>query len=172
MLQRASMNQPPVAFAGLAERYRQEILRYLVRMLGNEPEAQDACQDVFLRAHRAFARMAPNSNWRAWLYRIATNCAFNATRRRSRMAAWTVDVDLDTLPARTGASSPQREQLRTLARAVSALPPRQRAALMLRQFHDMSYAEIAASLGGNEASARANVYQALKKLRAAFGGEL
>ena len=57
-----------------------------------------------------------------------------------------------------------------MKRAVEALPPRQRAALMLRQFQDLGYAEIAAALGGNEDAARANVYQALKKLRAALGG--
>ena len=56
-----------------------------------------------------------------------------------------------------------------MKRAVEALPPRQRAALMLRQFQGLGYAEIAASLGGNEVAARANVYQALKKLRAALG---
>jgi DNA-directed RNA polymerase specialized sigma24 family protein len=54
-----------------------------------------------------------------------------------------------------------------VARAVDALPPRQRAALMLRRFHDLAYADIAASLGGSEAAARANVYQAVRKLRAA-----
>jgi DNA-directed RNA polymerase specialized sigma24 family protein len=49
---------------------------------------------------------------------------------------------------------------------VDALPPRQRAALMLRRFHGLAYAEIAASVGGTETAARANVYQAVRKLRA------
>ena len=159
----------PASSAELAERYRGELLRYLVRLLGDAHEAEDACQEAFLRAHRAFARLAPDSNSRAWLYRIATNTALDAARRRARQAARTADADLDGLPA-AGVSPEQREQLRAVARAVQALPARQRGALMLRQFQGLGYAEIAASLGGNEAAARANVYQAIKKLRAALGG--
>ena len=157
------------SFAELADRHRAEILRYLVRVLGNEADAQDICQDVFLRAQRAFGRLTPESNTRAWLYRIATNGALNARRQRARGLARAVDVDLDTLPA--VASADRRDELRMVVRAVRTLPPRQRAALMLRQFHEMSYAEIATAIGGNEATARANVYQAIKKLRAALGDE-
>jgi RNA polymerase sigma-70 factor (ECF subfamily) len=159
----------PPSFTALAERHRAEILRYLVRLLGNEADAQDTCQDVFLRAQPAFTRLAPDSNSRAWLYRIATNSALNAKRQRARQTARTVDVDLATLPA--VATSDRRDEHGALARAVQSLPARQRAALMLRQFQDMDYRDIAATIGGNEASARANVYQAIKKLRAVFGGQ-
>jgi len=164
------MTRSDLSLVELAERHRPEILAYLVRMLGDEPDAQDVCQETFLRAQRAFARLRPDSNSRAWLYRIATTSALNALRRRSRVIARRVDVDLDGLPARGGTSVERREQLAMVGSAVGALPPRQRAALMLRQFHGLAYAEIAATLGGNEAAARANVYQAIKKLRAALGG--
>ena len=164
------MRQAPVPLTDLVERHRPAILGYLTRMLGDEHDAQDACQEAFLRAHRAFGRLAPGSNSRAWLYRIATNCALNTARHRARRRARTVDVDLDTLPA-AAAPAAERERLRAVARAVERLPPRQRAALMLRQFDGLGYAEIAASLGGSEAAARANVYQAVKKLRASLGGD-
>jgi RNA polymerase sigma-70 factor (ECF subfamily) len=164
------MRGTAIHIAELVERHRGEILAYLVRLLGNEHDAQDACQDVFLRAHRAFARLAPGSNARAWLYRIATNCARNTARGRARRSARRADVDLDTLPAHGITSPERRERLRLVARAVRALPTRQRAALLLRRFHGLEYAEIAASLGGNEAAARANVYQAVKKLRVALEG--
>ena len=157
-----------LSIAELAERYRPELLAYLVRFMGNEHDAQDACQEAFLRAQGALHRLRPDSNLRAWLYRIATNGALGAARRRARRTARTVDVDLDGLPARAGPSPEDREQLRRVARAVEALPPKQRAALMLRRFHGLGYADIAASLGGNEAAARANVYQAVKRLRAAL----
>ena len=159
-----------LSLADLAERHRPELLAYLVRFLGDEHDAQDVCQETFLRAQRAFARLRPDSNSRAWLYRIATRSALNTLKRRSRMVARRVDIELDGLPARVAASGEQRLQLVAVSTAVSELPPRQRAALMLRQFHGLAYAEIAATLGGNEAAARANVYQAIKKLRAALGG--
>jgi len=163
------MAAKPAPLAALIERHGTEILGYLVRLVGNHEDAQDACQDAFLRAHRAWTRLAPDANGRAWLYRIATNSARNVMRGRRRRAARTSEVDLERLPSRTAALPEHRAELRAVARAVDALPPRQRAALMLRQFQDLDYAEIAASLGGSEEGARANVYQALKKLRAALG---
>ena len=163
------MRPPRVTLAELTERHRGEIVGYLARMLGDRQEAEDACQDVFLRAHRAFARLGPEAKSRAWLYRIATNTGLNAARSRARRVARAIAVDPDALPADAGPSPERREELRAMKRAVEALPPRQRAALMLRQFQGLGYAEIAASLGGNEVAARANVYQALKKLRAALG---
>ena len=163
------MTAKPDPFAVLVERHGTEILRYLVRLVGNREDAQDACQDALLRAHRAFARLAPDANRRAWLYRIATNSARNVMRGRRRRMNRTSDVDLERLPARMTAHPEQRAELRAVARAVEALPPRQRAALMLRQFHDLDYTEIAASLGGSAEGARANVYQALKKLRSTLG---
>ena len=163
------MSPRPVSLAELTERHRGEIVGYLARLLGDHQEAEDACQETFMRAHRAFGRLAPDANSRAWLYRIATNTGLNAARRRSHRAARRADVDPDALPADAGPSLERREELRAVRRAAEALPPRQRAALMLRQFQDLGYAEIAATLGGNEGTARANVYQALKKLRAALG---
>jgi len=170
VLEEETMSPQPVSLAELTARHRGEIVRYLVRLLGDRQEAEDACQEAFLRAHRAFARLGPHANSRAWLYRIATRSGLNAARRRSRRAARAVDVDLDTLPANPGSSPERREQLLAVRRTVERLPPRQRAALMLRQFEGLGYAEVAATLGGSEQSARANVYQALKKLRAALGG--
>jgi RNA polymerase sigma-70 factor (ECF subfamily) len=155
--------------ADLAARHRQEILAYLVRLLGNSHDAQDACQDAFLRAHRAFPRLRHGTNLRAWLYRIATNTALNVARGRARRSAGALDVDPDTLPAAADLAADRRATLRAIARAAAALPPRQRAALMLRQFQGLAYAEIAASLGGSEEAARANVYQAIRTLRRALG---
>jgi RNA polymerase sigma-70 factor, ECF subfamily len=160
------MAGPPTSSTELAERHRHEILRYLLRLLGNTDEAQDACQQTFLHAHRAFGRLRPESNVRAWLFRIATNTARSAARGRARRTRHLVHVELDGLPGGCPASLEQREQLRAVARAVQTLPSRQRAALMLRQFEGFDYREIASCLGGNEAAARANVYQALRKLRA------
>lgn len=165
------MPRPPTTFDQLVHRHRAELLAYLVRLLGDVPDAEDACQETLLRAYRAYDRLPPDSNSRAWLYKIATHTALNAMKRRKREAARSADVDLDTLPARPAAEPDHREQLRAVARAVEALPPKQRAALMQRQFQGLSYAEIAAALGCSEASARANVYQAVKTLRARLVSE-
>ncbi len=162
------MPQAPVSFDRLAEQHRPEILAYLARLLGDAQDAEDACQEALLRAYRAFERLRPDTNARAWLYKIATNTAFNALKRRKREKARSVDMDLDALPTDPPGGWSRREDLRAIARAVETLPPKQRAALMQRQFQGLSYAEIALALGCSEEAARANVYQAVKKLREAL----
>ncbi len=165
------MNRRAASFDDLVRRYRTEILGYLVRLLGNRADAQDACQDALVRAHRAFPRLAPGSNARAWLYRIATNCARDTARSRSQATARNAAVDPEALHDPRLLSADDRERRRRVVRAVEALPPRQRAALVLRQFQDLGYADIATILGGSATAARANVYQALKRLRATLGGD-
>ena len=100
------MNVPAASSAELVERHRPEIFRYLVRLLGDREDAQDTCQDVFLRAHRAFGRLRADSNPRAWLYRIATNSAVNAARGRARRAARATDVDCDGFAATSTSAAP------------------------------------------------------------------
>src|SRR5262249_22247158 len=132
VLREVEMSPVPVSLAELTARHRDGTVGYLVRLLGDRQEAEDACQDAFLRAHRAFARLGPAANSRAWLYRIATRSGLNAARRRARRTARAADVDLDSLPAAAGLSPERREELLAIRRAVDRLPPRQRAALMLR----------------------------------------
>jgi RNA polymerase sigma-70 factor (ECF subfamily) len=152
-------------FEDLLRRHRGEIATYLRRLLGNEGDAEDVGQDTWLRAHRAHGRLPANANVRAWLYRIATNRALTALRRRARRARATAEVDLDTLAGR----SPDLEgaaMLRAVTAAIAALPPKQRAALVARRFHDLDYEEIGLALGCSPTAARANVYQAVRALKA------
>src|SRR5262249_61086582 len=99
VLKRPGMSPAAASLADLTARHRNEIVAYLVRLLGDRQEAEDACQDAFLRAHRAFARLGADANSRAWLYRIASRSALNALRRRSRRAARAAGRDPHPPPA-------------------------------------------------------------------------
>src|SRR5436853_1027456 len=88
------------SFDQLLRRHRGEIGAYLRRLMGNESDADDVAQDTWLRAHRAYGRLPPDANGRAWLYRIATNRALSALRSRRRRTRGAADVDLDTLAGR------------------------------------------------------------------------
>src|SRR5438046_4699346 len=124
------MSPRRVSLAELTERHRGELVGYLARMLGDHQEAEDACQEAFVRAHRAFGRLGPDANSRAWLYRIATNTGLNAARRRSHRAARAAAVDPAALPAAAGPSLARPDNLRAVPHAVDAHPPRQPAALL------------------------------------------
>ena len=152
--------------------HRDELYRYAWRMVGNAQDAQDLTQEAFLRAYRAFGRLEPDSNVRAWLYRITTNVCLTFLKRQGRERTTSLDTDwlTNTLAdAETPHETVGRlDLLREVAQAVEALPPRQRAAIVQRKYQGLSYAEIADSLSCSEATARAHVYQGLRKLRAHF----
>lgn len=164
-------------FEALVERHHDEIYRYLWRLLAGAPgadravEAADLTQEVFARAYDAYGRLRPESNCRAWLYRIATNCAMTTLRRSSRRAATNTPLpaDLQALapdPSPTPDQQVSRAELSDgVARSIRALPAKQQAALVMRYLQEMAYAEIAEALQCSEDSARANVYQALRRLR-------
>lgn len=161
------MTTPP--FERLVERHGHELFVYLFRMLREAPEAEDCLQETFLRAFRAHGRLDGNANHRAWLYRIATNVALTHLKRRGREAARSVELQPelhDSADGRDPSESAERnELLASVAAAVEGLPPKQRAALVLHHYQRLSYAEIASTLGCSTDAARANVHQALKKLR-------
>ena len=161
------------AFETLVELHSGELFGYLWRLMGDEADARDCLQDTYLRAFRAYGRLQDFRHLRAWLYKIATNTARTQlvrNRRRERrsvvlqepIASGDRAVDLQVA---------ERTQLAAVRRAVQALPERQRAALLLRKYQELEYAEIAAALDCSETAARANVYQALRKLRTIFQDE-
>jgi RNA polymerase sigma-70 factor (ECF subfamily) len=162
-------------FESLIEAHSAAVFGYLWRLLRDEADAEDCLQETFLRAFRAYPRLraGAHANPAAWLYRIATNTARTHQRRRARADSRTAALD-PALAAAGDGSSParlaeQRLALAALARAVDALPHQQRAALILRKYQALSYGEIAETLECSEAAARANVYQAVKRLRRELG---
>ena len=158
------------AFGEIVDLHQRSVYRYLVRCTGKDDDAQELFQETFLRAYRAYAALPADANHRAWLFRIATNLVKNYIRGRQRYRKIFVsDAPLPspgvhpTTPEQTLHS---QETARLLLNGLGALPFRQRTALLQRQLEGLAYREIAENLDCSEDSARAHVYQALKKLRA------
>jgi len=158
-------------FDVLVERHSAEIFAYVWRMLRDAHDAEDCLQEAFLRAFRSYARVRVGTNYRAWLYKIATNTARSQWKRKRRSEAYTADLDpdqqADEMPAADRVE--QKALLAAVARAVEELPAQQRAALIMRKYQELSYTDIATALECTEATARANVYQAVKKLQVKLG---
>jgi RNA polymerase sigma-70 factor (ECF subfamily) len=152
-------------FDALIEHHSREIYSYLWRMLRDPQDAEDTLQETFLRAFRGFPRLREDSNYRAWLYKIATNVAYTHLKHRTRHTSNITDLTESNV-----ISNPidfqQKELLEIVLTAVETLPHKQRAALLLRNYQGLSFDEIGETLGCSPESARANLYQALKKLRA------
>lgn len=143
-----------------------ELARHLRRLVRDDEVAQDLLQDTLLRAHRALTRLGAGANERAWLYRVATNAALNWLRDRSREHRALDAHARESGDAGGGSDSPFDADDRALLwQRVAALPQRQRVALTLRVADELEYAEIAARMGCSAEAARANVYQAVRRLR-------
>jgi RNA polymerase sigma factor (sigma-70 family) len=155
---------PP--FQAFLEEHRGLVYRFLVASAG-PGEADDCFQETFLAALRAYPKLRNADNLRGWILAIARRKAIDAWRsRRRRPQPWGDSA----LEAERPYRDPEPMELDDpLWQAVRELPPRQRVALVHRVLLDRSYAEVSARLGTTDEAARANVYQALKKLRERVG---
>lgn len=161
---------PRPKFSDLVESYAEEIYRYLRRILGNARDAEDSLQEAFLRAYRAYPSLTGEVNYRAWLYKIAGNTAkTDLGKRRRREDGWQrwAAPLLERQPS-IAERVEARERLIEVLKAVEQLPEKQRLGLILRRYMEMEYEQVGAILNCSPESARANVYQAVKKLRAQF----
>lgn len=174
-----AMHAPPVGlpvltFDDLVHRHQAEIYRFALQLTRNRTDADDLYQETLIKAYRAFDRLDGSANHRAWLYKIATNTFLSSQRRAGREAPLDETAEL-SLPAEAtdhAASLDARDLLLEVEVFVAALPAKQRVALILRKYHEVGYDEIAANLKCSEAAARANVHEALRKLRDYFGDRL
>jgi RNA polymerase sigma factor (sigma-70 family) len=135
-----------------------EVLGYLRRLLGQR--AEDAWQETFLRALRAYDRLEHGRHLRAWVFTIATRVAMDDLTRKGRDA---VSLDEAHEPAMNGDFSPPVFQ--ELEHLTGELPPKERAAVVLRYGYDLPYDEIGAALGSSEEAARAAASSGVRRLR-------
>jgi RNA polymerase sigma factor (sigma-70 family) len=142
---------PP--FERFYEEHRVEVLRLLRRRLGAD-RAEDAFQETFLRALRAYTRLEHGEHLRAWVLTIAQNVALD-TYRRTRPTEELVDSAVED-------SRPAYEDLSELT---DGLPPKERAAVVLRYGYDLPYDQIAAALGSSEDAARQATSTGVRRLR-------
>jgi RNA polymerase sigma-70 factor (TIGR02960 family) len=181
------------AFRELTEPHRRELQLHCYRILGSLQDAEDLVQETLLAAWRGLAAFEGRASVRAWLYRIATNRCLNALRARSRrpqevqaMAPppeptrrtepiWLEpypDVLLEDIPDRSPGPAARYEARETIELAfivgLQSLPPRQRAALVLRDVLGFRTAEVAEMLDTGEASVKG----ALQRARAALEARL
>ena len=156
---------PP--FQRFLDEQRTLVYRFLLGTVGPN-DADDCFQETFLAALRAYAKLRNADNLRGWVMAIATRKAIDMARARSRGPEPVPDIagvlsEQARFEADAAASGAFDDD--ALWGQVLELPPRQRVALVHRVLLDRSYPELAAAMGISVDAARANVYQALKRLR-------
>jgi len=157
-------------FEQLFRDYRQPILNYVYRLVGDSALAEELTQQAFVQAYRALPGLPVEANRRAWLYRIATNVGYDHLRRR-RIVQW--------LPLREGDGSPfvgdspekVASQHDAVQRSLAQLPPSDRAVLILYGVQGYSTVEIGEMLGISQGAVKTRLCRAREKFRQAYGEE-
>lgn len=167
----------PEAFAGLYERYYEQILNYTFRCTMNVGVAEELTGRTFLKALEGIGRYRPAGSFRAWLFRIAVNEVRMYVRsRRRRPEAGLSDAELEriTFGERPDELAEEKEQkllaFARVHRALMRLPAKYQAVITLRFFQEMTNDEIAAALGKRPGTIKSLISRGLAKLRDAING--
>jgi RNA polymerase sigma-70 factor, ECF subfamily len=162
----ACLANRPGAFDLIVERHRRQVYQICYRFVGNHEDASDLTQDAFLRAYRGLRNFKGNSSLATWLHRIGVNVCLNRMAVRAPInepidAQQHIDVRAESASDRVL----RDERAVQVRAAVAKLPQKQRVALILRIYREMSHQEIADTLGSSVGAVKANVFHALQNLK-------
>jgi RNA polymerase sigma-70 factor, ECF subfamily len=159
------------AFEELVKRYEKPIFALAYRMVGNPEDAKDVAQEAFLKAYRALATFRENSRFSPWLYAIANNLCIDFLRRKGRNNL-SLDEPLPEGGERQipGGIEPSKayEQLETkviVQKGLDKLPEKYKNVLVLRHMQDLTYEEIAQTLGISVSLVKTHLFRAREALR-------
>ena len=163
------------SFGVLLEKHRSSVVHFLYRMVQNHAVAEELAQEVFLRVYRSRSTYEPTAKFTTWMFRIATHLALNALRDgKNERLQDRLDDDSGGLPVRQVSDRvPSVEQsmvhavkLDEIRRAISVLPEKQRAAVLMHKYEEMEYSQIAKVLSCSESAVKSLLFRAYETLRA------
>jgi RNA polymerase sigma-70 factor (ECF subfamily) len=163
------------AFSLLVRRWERSIYGLSLRMLGRDEDARDVCQETFLAAFRNLRKFRGDAKFSSWLYRIALNACNSRLRKHSAMAEQSIDQDdgdgrmyeiadngLEDLPERL-----QRDQRAKMVRkALQSLPAEMRQVIIMKEYEELTFAEIAEILQIPVSTVKSRVYTGLQQMAA------
>ena len=149
------------AFEVLVLRYQRVLYTVALRLLGNRDEANDATQNAFVKAYERLSTYDPSYRFFSWMYRILTNECLNAIRARKPGEPITPDLPLTSLPVDRLEEGQRRAAVQA---ALEALSAEHREVVVLRHFGDLSYDEMAATLGIPAKTVKSRLYAARQQL--------
>ncbi len=159
------------AFDILVARWEDRIRGAAFRFLGSEEEARDVAQEAFLKAYRALSTFKREARFSSWLYQIATNLCRDRLRRRRTRATVSLEALEENGPVmvetRPGAHERllERDLARAVRRAIDALPEEQREVVILKEYQDLTFLEIAHALDVPVSTVKTRLYRGLDQLR-------
>ncbi len=161
------------AFETLVRRHQDVVLRTCSRYLGNREDAEDACQEVFLRVFHGLSGFQSRSSFRTWLFRIVANTCHDRHRRSRSERAVRVDYDSKTMEPASRDPGTDGSEIGILdgeaGQALALLSTADRQVLILRHVGELSFHELANVIGLGESAAKMRLYRAETRMREVFG---
>ncbi len=165
LIERARSGQT-AAFAEIVERYKDSLVGYLYRLLGNRERAEDVAQDAFLRLYQRSDGYEERGQLKAYLFRIATNQIRSEARRASRWArVRSLLMSSNGRPPAQERALLETELKRELLKAIAELPLRYRTALVLREIEGWRYRAISKTLGCSEGTVKSRIHRGRNLLK-------
>jgi len=167
----------PDAFGEIVSRYHRAVFSIAYRMTGSRAEAEDLCQDVFLRAYRSLDRFDRSLQFGPWLRRIASNAALNHLRHRAVSSSSASDAEAAERSVPDPAAGPEEraasaETADRLGRALARLPVNQRLAFTLKYVEDLTAEEIAQAMDAPRNTVKTWLLRAREALRRELKNEM
>src|SRR5437763_5308833 len=161
------------SFNQLIQRWERPIYALAYRTIGREEDARDVCQETFLRAFRALPGFRGQAKFSSWLYRIALNLCRDWVRRERRTPVVQPPEDVDLMEMAAAAEPSEsiedlvarKDLSRLVERAMALLPEEQRTAIVLKEYHGLTFQEIAELVGCPLSTVKTRLYQGLLVLR-------
>src|SRR6202790_3938921 len=161
------------SFNELILRWERPIYALAYRTIGREEDARDVCQETFLRAFRALPGFRGQAKFSSWLYRIALNLCKDWVRRERRTPVVDTPQNVDLMDLAAAAEPSEsiedlvgrREEMRVVERAMALLPEEQRTAIVLKEYHGLTFQEIADLVGCPLSTVKTRLYQGLTVVR-------
>src|SRR5688500_13674828 len=162
------------AFEAIFTQYQTAIYNYIYRLMGSAEDAYDMTQDTLLKAYLALPKTSDDLRVGAWLYRIATNVCLDELRHRKlvKWQPWEAFVSVFH-PSQVAKDSPERDCINTerseeVQLILAQLHPKYRLCLILREYHDLSYDEIAEVLTTTRAAVKSLLFRAREEFRQVY----
>lgn len=159
-----------VTFNEVYAKYKQRIFVYCLQFMQNKDAAEDVFQDVFIKVFKHESELALKENVAAWLFTVARNTCLNAIRDRGIVQRHVEYVEPDALAFHAGSMPTIECDVKDYIEwALNKLPPDQREVIVLREFQEFSYDEIAEVTGTSIANVKVRIFRARQRLRKILG---
>jgi RNA polymerase sigma-70 factor (ECF subfamily) len=165
LVQRVIEEGDSFAFEVIVKKYQRMVYYLALKMVGNHHDADEVAQKTFLSVYKNVARFEGRSSLKTWIFRIAMNYSKNLIRDRARHEGDEVTERVAAAESQVEERIENSQRRRIVREAMKNLPPRQKEVLEMRAFGNLSFAEIADSVGISTSAAKVNYHYAVKALK-------